>query len=175
MAKTKMDATTPLYAMVGAGDLAVSLARTAAADVQSRLAKIELPRIDVRNVDLRRAATDAQARLSQEPAVVLGQIDELADRGKTLVGRIRGQQATRTTAQAARTTAAKAKTAKTQTEKAASEQASTTKQSAKRASTSARKTASTAKRNAKATGTSARKTASAASKAAEDAASKVGD
>ena len=38
----KFDATTPFYAAVGAGDLAVSFARTAAADVQARFAKVEL-------------------------------------------------------------------------------------------------------------------------------------
>jgi hypothetical protein len=47
MATTKnkqfnFDATRPFYAAVGAGDLAVALARTATADVQSRAAKVDL-------------------------------------------------------------------------------------------------------------------------------------
>ncbi|HET7355787.1 MAG TPA: hypothetical protein VFJ09_03825 [Nocardioidaceae bacterium] len=166
MARTKIDPTTPLYAMVGAGDLAVERARTVAADVQAWLGTLQ-------KVDFRGAAVDMQTRLSHdlEPSVVLEQIDDLADRGKHLVGRIRRQQATRTAAQAGRTTVAKAKTARTQTGKAASETAS----SARSTTKSARKTASTAKRNVKSTSTSARKTASAASKATGDAASKVGD
>lgn len=170
MARTKIDPTTPLYAMVGAGDLAVARARTAAADVQAWLGTLQ-------KVDFRAAAVDMQTRLSRdlEPSVVLEQIDDLADRGKHLVDRIRGQQATRTTAQAARTTVAKAKAARTQTGKAASETASTASSSARNTAKSTRKTASTAKRSAKSTSTSARKTASAASKAAGDAASKVGD
>jgi len=170
MARTKIDPTTPLYAAVGAGDLAVERARLVAADVQAWLGGLQ-------KVDFRAAAVDVQTRLSHdlEPSVVLGQIDDLADRGKHLVGRIRGQQATRTAAQAARTTVAKAKTARTQTGKAASESASSTGAAAKTATKSAGKTASTAKRNAKSTSTSARKTASAASKATGDAASKVGD
>ena len=45
MAKTqqfKIDATRPFYAVVGAGDLAVELARSTATDVQTRFAKVEL-------------------------------------------------------------------------------------------------------------------------------------
>ena len=38
----KIDATRPLYAVVGAGDLAVEYARKSTADVQARFAKIEL-------------------------------------------------------------------------------------------------------------------------------------
>ncbi|HEU5045707.1 MAG TPA: hypothetical protein VFT75_16405 [Nocardioidaceae bacterium] len=170
MARTKIDPTIPLYAMVGAGDLAVERARGVAADVQAWLGTLQ-------KVDFRGAAVDMQTRLSRdlEPSVVLEQIDDLADRGKNLVERIRHQQATRTTAQAGRTTVAKAKTARTQTGRAASETASSTSAAAKTATQSARKTASTAKRNAKSTSTSARKTASAASKAASDGASKVGN
>ena len=46
----KIDATRPLYAVVGAGDLAVELARTAANDVTSRFAKVELGADEVRAV-----------------------------------------------------------------------------------------------------------------------------
>ena len=170
MARTKIDPTTPLFAVVGAGDLAVERARTVAADVQAWLGTLQ-------KVDFRAAAVDMQTRLSHElePGLVLEQIDELADRGKSLVDRIRGQQATRTAAQAARTTVAKAKAGRTQTGEAASETASSASSSAQNTAKSARKTASTAKRSAKSTSASARKTASAASKAAGDAASKVGN
>ena len=45
MAKTqqfKLDATRPFYAAVGVTDLAVAFARDAAADVQTRIAKLDL-------------------------------------------------------------------------------------------------------------------------------------
>ena len=38
----KIDATRPFYAAVGAGDLAIALARTTAADVQARAAKVDI-------------------------------------------------------------------------------------------------------------------------------------
>jgi len=40
--QSKLDATRPLYAVVGVGDLAVEYARTAATDVQARFSKVEL-------------------------------------------------------------------------------------------------------------------------------------
>src|SRR3954464_5872750 len=51
----------PLYAAVGAGDLAVAFARSAAGDVQTRLARIELQPQTLRD-ELGKGATAAQTR-----------------------------------------------------------------------------------------------------------------
>ncbi|HET7388443.1 MAG TPA: hypothetical protein VFJ19_17455 [Nocardioidaceae bacterium] len=130
---TQIDASRPFYAAVGAGDLAVEFARTRANDVQTRIA-----RIDLDPTALREQALSGYA--------------DLAARGKSLVARVRRQQASADLAEQAEKTTTKAKTTATQ----------------------ARKSARTTKSSAKATGTSARKTAGAASKATKDAASKTG-
>lgn len=54
----------PFYAVVGAGDLAIELARTAASDVQARFAKVEL---------------EPKALRDQARTVVAARVDELAD------------------------------------------------------------------------------------------------
>ena len=83
---------------------------------------------------------------------------DLVKRGESLVGRIRGQQATQDAEAAAKTTVSKAKTTRTQ---------------AKKTTTKARK--SPAKSSAKATATAAKKTATSTAKAVADAAEKIGD
>lgn len=194
MARTKtrelrIDATRPLYAVVGAGDLVVEYARHTATDVQTRFAKVELEpkalRETARKVVITRVdelQNEAKALPGRAQALVGGYVADLnetfsgtvselgdtyadlASRGKTLVTRIRRQQATQDAKAAAGNTKAKAKTATTQVKKSAS----TTKSAAK-------KTAKTAKTNAKTTSTSARKTASSAAKATAQGAEKVGD
>jgi predicted transcriptional regulator len=170
-------ATRPFYAAVGVTDRAVELARTAAGDVQGRVAKV-----DLQPQALTKAAQDAQARLAARVAdlekgarELPGRVDalvnaylaelnqtvdtinqryvDLAVRGNQLVARIRRQQATQDAVAEAQKTVTKAKTTRTQAAKAAS----------------------TARSSAKATRTSARKTAAAATKAAGDAAAKTGD
>lgn len=194
MARTKnrelrIDATRPLYAVVGAGDLVVEYARHTASDVQTRFAKVELEpkalrdqarkvvitRVDELQNEAKALPARAQALVGGYVAdlneTVTGTVSELGDtyadlatRGKTLMTRIRRQQATQDAKAAAGTTTAKAKTATTQVKKSAS----TTKSAAKT-------TAKTARSNAKATTTSARKTASSAAKATAKGAEKVGD
>jgi len=173
-------ATRPLYAAVGAGDLAVAFARSAAGDVQTRLAKIELQPKTLRD-ELGKGAKDAQTRLEtrvaelqKEAQAFPGKVEalvngylaalndtvedlnkqylDLAVRGNELVVRIRRQQATQDLKTETKKTVSKAKTTATQTQKAGS----------------------TAKRSAKATGTTAKKSASAAKKATGDAAAKTG-
>jgi hypothetical protein len=185
----KFDATTPFYAAVGAGDLAMHLARTAAHDVQTRITALDLEphalreqartvfvaRVDELNKDVQARIearvtalqADAKALPSRVEALLnerMGELNityaDLAARGKVLVGRIRGQEATEDAKAAAKNTVAKAKTTGTQATKTA--------KTAKRSSASA-------KSSAKATGTAAKKTATAAKKAAEDAADKTGD
>ena len=63
----KIDATRPLYAVVGAGDLAVEYARKSTADVQARFAKIEL---------------EPKALRDQAVTVVSTRIDELGEDAK---------------------------------------------------------------------------------------------
>ena len=67
MTVKKIDATRPLYAVVGAGDLAVELARGYTADVQARFSKIEL---------------EPQALRDQAVTVVSSRIDEIAEDAK---------------------------------------------------------------------------------------------
>lgn len=185
----KIDASGPFYAAVGVADLTVEFARSAAAEAQRRLAEVDLEPRTLRDHAL--TAVGARVEDLQDEAKALPgnvstyldyTISELTDayggltaRGKGLVSRIRGQQATQDARAAGRSTAARAKTAKTQTTKSASQTARTAKKSAGDTRTAAKKTGTTAKRNTKATGTSARKTASASTKAASAAGRKVGD
>ena len=75
----KFDATRPFYAAVGAGDLAIELARTTAVDVQSRVAKVELEpkalrdqavtlvstRVEELQGDAKKAQTALEARIAE--------------------------------------------------------------------------------------------------------------
>jgi heparin binding hemagglutinin HbhA len=174
---------TPLYAIAGAGDLAVEKLREVSDDVTTRFAALKEQKTV--QTELSKAQTElakAQAELTKRfealaadaktvPAqlrelpgfvqagftTVLGQAEEtygeLAGRGKDLVTRIRSQQATEDLEAQAKSTVTKAKATRTST----------------------RKAADTATRSVKATATSARKTAKSAAKAAGDAADKVGD
>jgi heparin binding hemagglutinin HbhA len=170
---------TPLYAIAGAGDLAVEKFRAVSEDVTTRFAKLdqkslqsslqtELTKrpaeLSKRLEVLTAEARTVPAKLRELPSVaqaglttVLGQAEEtyedLAGRGKDLVTRIRSQKATEDLVAQAKTTVSKAKATRT----------------------TAKKTADTATRNVKATATSARKTAATAKKAAATAADKVGD
>jgi heparin binding hemagglutinin HbhA len=177
---------TPLYAIAGAGDLAVEKFRAVSDDVSTRFAKLDQKTVQAeitkRQSELTAELTKAQAELTKRfeaivadartapaklrelPAVaqaglttVLGQAEEtyedLAGRGKDLVGRIRSQKATTDLEAAAKTTVSKAKATRT----------------------TVKKTATTAQRNVKATTTAAKKTAKTAAKATTDAAAKVGD
>lgn len=203
----KNDAIRPLFAIVGAGDFAVEVARSYAADVQTRFKKVELQPKSLRDqaltlvvtgVDsLSKDAREAQARFEtrvaafQTEALALPErveayvnetveelvegYGDLAARGKTLLTRIRRQQASQEAQAAAENTVAQAKTARTQTTKSAKKTAGTAKRAAGSTRQGASKTGATAKRNTKATKTSARKTASATARAAGDAAEKVGD
>ncbi|MDX6260945.1 MAG: heparin binding hemagglutinin HbhA [Kribbellaceae bacterium] len=163
---------TPLYAIAGAGDLAVEKFRAVSDDVSTRFAKLDQKslqsslqaELSKRLEVLAAEAKTVPAKLRELPSVaqaglttVLGQAEEtyedLAGRGKDLVTRIRSQKATEDLVAQAKTTVSKAKATRT----------------------TAKKTADTATRNVKATATSARKTAATAKKAAATAADKVGD
>lgn len=173
---------TPFYALAGAGDLAVEKLRAVGDDITAQFAKLDQKTLQTELTKAQTEFAKAQSELAKRfdaivadaktaPAklrelpvtaqagvtAVLGQAEEayedLADRGKDLVERIRSQKSTEDLVAQAKTTRSKAKATRT----------------------TAKKTADTATRNVKATTTSARKTAKTASKAAGDAASKVGD
>lgn len=192
--------TKPLYAGVGATDLAVERVRGFVTEAQKRTQKrVAEAQKSVRNVDLEPAALrdeavtrvdafakDAKARRaaiekrvadaqSEALASVTGTYGDLVTRGESLVTRIRGQESTKATTTAAKKTATKAKTTRTQAGKATKSTASTAKKSAGTAKKTAAKKSAPAKSSAKATATSAQETASSATKAAGDAAAKVGD
>jgi chromosome segregation ATPase len=172
----RIDPTRAFYAAVGSVDVAVAFARTGLAEAQTRLAEAQTRLADAQN---RLAAVDLEPKvlvdgLQKEAKALPGRVEallneyvtelggtvedlnkqyaDLATRGRTLVSRIRRQEATQEVATQAKRTTTRAKTATTQT----------------------RKAASTAKSSAKATGTSARKTASATKKATRGAAAKTG-
>ena len=88
MAKNKQltsDAVRPLYAVVGAGDLVVKYARTAANDVQTRFAQADLEPKAIRD----QTQTMVVTRVNETVATATGVYDELASRGKDLVARVR--------------------------------------------------------------------------------------
>jgi heparin binding hemagglutinin HbhA len=176
----KIDPTRPFFAAVGTVDIAVAAARNGLTEAQTRLAKVEFePKalagqsrsaVTSRVDDLQKEAkaipgraqklvNDYVADLGETVEDVNKQYVELAQRGRTLVNRIRGQQATQELKSSARTTKSTAKRTSTQTRKTAG---------------AAKRTARTATSSAKATGTSARKTATAAKKATKSAAAKTG-
>ena len=120
-----------------------------------------------------------QGVVDDNVATVVSAYGELAQRGETLLGRIRRQQSTQEAVSAAKTTTAKAKTTRTQSAAATKSTAKKATSTAKKSATATRKTAATKssapKSSAKATVTAAKKTASAVGSAATDAAAKVGD
>lgn len=158
IAQNKVDPTRPFFAAIGSVDAAVGYARSGLSgaqnrfeQAQSRLAKVDLePRALADG--LQREALALPGRVEALVTDTVEQYVDLAARGRTLVNRIRRQQATQDLETEAKSTVTRARTTRTQTKKAAS----------------------TAKSSAKATGTSARKTATAARKATKASASKVG-
>ncbi|HWM74436.1 MAG TPA: hypothetical protein VNQ53_11880 [Nocardioides sp.] len=179
MAKAKFDIKTlelpavaakPLYAGVGATDLAVEYVREAVADVQKKFTAVQKD-VQTRVATVQKNVTglefepkalrsDAlaqvekvQTRVNENVATVTDTYGDLAKRGESLVARIRKQEATKATAASAKTTTTKAKTTTTQAKKAVKKSSS----------------------SAKATRTSAKKTASNAAKATSAGASKVGN
>jgi len=199
-AQNKIDPTRPFYAAVGSVDAAVAYARTSLTEAQARLVNLDLePKAIVGDLQ-----KEAKALPSRVEALVNGYVTELNDtvaetvddlnkqyvglaaRGRTLVGRIRRQQATQDLKTEAKKTSSRAKsTARTtsaQTKKAASTAKSSAKSTARttsaqtrKATTTAKDSAKTAASSAKSTGTEARKTAATAGKATQAAAAKTGN
>ena len=169
---------TPLYAVVGAGDLVVRRIRTTAAGAEAdprpvpdQLQTADQSQLDALLSELRalpdRAQSVALETLGQAAAVY----SELVERGESLVTRVRTQKATADTVAQARTTVAQAKGTATTARKQA---AAGSKASRATASRSAKKATKATGTRAKATRTSATKTAQRGAKAVRDAGGKVG-
>jgi heparin binding hemagglutinin HbhA len=208
MAKAKFDikteATRPLYAGVGVGDIAVGFVREYVTDVQKKFAGVQ------KDVQTRIGSLDLEPKALRDQAVtvVSARVDALSKDAKArrnaIEARVAELQAdaqaipatvSGTYADLAKrgetlverirkqqstqqtVTAAKTTTAKAKTTKTQAKKASSTtaKKTAKKASTTAKKTSTAPKSSAKATATAAKKTASSAATAATEAAEKVGD
>jgi hypothetical protein len=152
--QNEADPTRPFYAAVGGFDVAIGYARTGLTEAQTFLSKVTEPKAIADGVqkEARALPGRVEALVAEYVEDVNQQYVDLAARGRTLVNRIRGQQATKDAKAQARRTTTRAKTTRTQTKKAAG----------------------TARSSAKATGTSAKKTASATRKAAQGAVRKTG-
>lgn len=184
MSLTTITRSKPFYVVAGAGDLAVRTARR----LPSRLAGLQAEAVALPG----KAQTAAVSVAVGAVDVADAAYGELLGRGRTVVGRIRRQQATqdlqrdaattarrtkaagRTAASGASDTTSAAKATSTTARKAAKKSTSRTTTSAKRTATTARnRGASTATATKKAT-RSARSTATSAGRAASAGASKVG-
>ena len=120
---------TPFFAAVGATDLAVEKVRHAR--VRADQARLELS-ADLAPAKVQARATKAADEIKEIPAIALNQTmvvggkiaegyDELAARGKSLVTRIRNQQATKDLVAQADVTVSQAKGAVTTARKAVSD------------------------------------------------------
>ena len=177
---------TPLYALAGAGDLAVEKFRAVSDDVTARFAKLDQKTLQT---ELTKAQTELSKRQAELAKLVEKRFEAIVADAKTAPAKLRELPAT---AQAGFTTVlgqaeetyedlagrGKDLVERIRSQKATEDlvtQAKTTVSKAKATRTTAKKTAETASRSVKATTTSARKTAKTASKAAGSAAAKVGD
>lgn len=146
MARTKTP--TPLYAVLGAGDLVVERIRTTAASVDTdpkgfqhqvqdqvhTVQSVAQQRADALVAELRALPDRAQAAAYEALGQAASVYGDLAERGETLVTRVRNQQSTKDAAAAAKTTRSQAKATVTTARKE-------TAQAAKATSTTARKQA----------------------------------
>lgn len=174
------DPTRPFYAAVGTVDAAVAFARTGLTEAQHRLAQVQnrLAQVELEPRALAGGLQkEARALPGRVEALLDGYVTEIGDtvedlnkhydglaaRGRTLVARVRRQQATEDLVSEARETVSRAKATRTSTRRTASQAARSTAD-----------TAATARRSAKATGTKAKRTTGAATKATRAAAAKTG-
>ena len=161
-AQNKIDPTRPFFAAVGSVDAAVAFARDPKAIPTKTVARVK----------------ESVNELTETVDEWNQQYVDLAARGRTLVGRIRRQQATQDLKAETKKTTSRAKTTRTRAAKTADQATDSAKKATDSAKKSARATGAQAKStrsSAKATGTSAKKTASAAKKATQDAAAKTGN
>jgi heparin binding hemagglutinin HbhA len=157
---------TPLYAVIGAADLAVEKIRKASNEVQVLVADADpktvpakmqaaaTARVEAVTADMKARSSEAddfptmaQNLFFEAMSEAVAIYGELAERGKELVTRARSQRETELLETQAKATVSKAKATVTTTKKSAA----ATKKSVKATATSARKTGDAAKKAAKAT------------------------
>jgi heparin binding hemagglutinin HbhA len=150
----------PLYAVVGAGDLAIAALRSV--------------RAEARQDHVRALPSKAQAVIEEVVSTAVTSASfaygELAGRGRSLVTRVRHQQATEDLDDQTQATVAKVKAASTTVKRSAA----AARTSAKSTTTTTKKSAARTKTAAKSATTSAKRSAGLARKAANDASKKVG-
>jgi hypothetical protein len=189
------EAPRPFYAVVGAGDLAIAFARTAATGVQARVARVDLEPRTVRDQAATVVATrveELQGDAKKAQAALEARIGELQADAKALPAKLEklvNDYVTELTkgyvelAARGETFVAKVRGQQSTQDTAAAAETTTAKarttttQAAKSAKAVKRTTKSTTKKtssSAKATGTAAKKTAGSAAKATTDAARKAG-
>jgi heparin binding hemagglutinin HbhA len=157
---------TPLYALVGASDLAVEKLRIASSELQLLVADVDpktVPgkvqaatsaRVEAVTADMKARSSDAkdfptmaQNLFFEVLSQAVATYGELAERGKELVIRARNQSEAEVLQEQTKATVSKVKATATTTKKSAA----ATKKSAKSAATSARKTGEAAKKATKST------------------------
>lgn len=181
---------TPLYAVVGIADVAAATIRSARAELGARAASLDprsigelartrlVARVDAVQSDVKATPgqvktlpSRAQSLLDDAVSGAISTYSGLAGRGKTLVTRVRKQEATAELQDRAKATTAKVKAAGTTAKKSAA----ATKTATKSATTTTRKSAAATKTSAKAAATSSKKSAATARKAAGAAGAKLGN
>lgn len=188
----KFDATRPFYAAVGAGDLAIALARNGVEDVQARVGKVDLePKalrdqaltlVNTRVEELQADAKKAQARFEARLAELQSDAKALPERVEKLIADYRAE-VNRTLDELGKTYAELAgrgqdfvnRVRRQEATKQTKAAASTTAAKAKTTATQAKKAARTTTSSAKATRTAAKRTTTKATEAAADAAEKAGN
>jgi len=175
---------TPLYAIAGAGDLAVEKLREVSEDVTTRFVALKDQPKTVQS-ELSKVQTElakAQAELAKrfetltaEAKTMPAQLRELPSAVQASLTTVLGQAEDRYDELAVRGKDLVTRIRSQQATDDFEAQARSTVSKAKATRTTARKAANSTSRSAKASATSARKTAKTASKAAGDAATKVGD
>jgi heparin binding hemagglutinin HbhA len=170
-------ASKPFYVVAGAGDLAVKALR----DGTERLAALRIERKDVETtISALQSETKALPAKAQTVAVTLAAdvagvvgtgYDELLGRGRSVVTRIRRQQASTSLKKQASTTVRRSKATATSAKKAGSD----TRSAARGTATTAKKRSASTGKTAKSATASARKTAATAGTATVSGATKVGE
>ncbi|MGH3472341.1 MAG: hypothetical protein ACRDPG_09900 [Nocardioidaceae bacterium] len=185
---------TPLYAVVGAGDLAAERLRALVGELNARAAKLDAVALrEQARAKLSGRLEDVQADVQSAPEqvrdlplkaqVLVGEAfanavstyGVLAGRGKTLVTRVRDQQASQDLEKQLAATVSRIKAATTTARRSADTTAGSVKQSATSTATTASASAAKTRKATKAAATSTKKSAGAAKKATARGAKKVGD
>lgn len=173
----------PLYAVVGAGDLAAQIIREARVKFDAKAmrdlaqatisARIEGLQAEVKNApeQVLDIPVRMQAAVSDVVTNTVQTYGDLASRGRSLFTRVRKQQSTEDLERQLKSTVSRTKAAATTAKKSVK----TTAASAQSTTSTAKRAADSTKSSAKAATTTARKTAAAAKQATEDAVDKAGD